>query len=517
MSGVIDVIGRPIGAGDISWGQNSFVYVDVNGVPRRVSQVNAGDMPFESYADAYVQNLVDGSKNLPVGASNLGVVNTSIFSGPIYATGTVSGYVKNYASGLLQFGQSIATADIPSGIPASSIGSGTVSDAEFGFLNGLTSVITGQISLLSDEIAGLGGTKYFQPKSMPRLFFVGSATAGLRAWGSAPARVVMNGFPDIENPDLWLHGGLSNDKFYQVTSDVEFKLPDNLWGATEHSNQWYAVLATCVTATAELGAYILKGMPYLRVKADASQVISTGTNVDASTARDYSFTINEFIGGKIYVLASGKSVAGVRSRGQLRSITANNAAAGASTITYTGADLQLDQGDWVIILPPSLNFRWLGDVYNNASTNITEVDNLIHGRESYLFTALGTSTWFCPFMACWNSGYITGCGGGQGVLGSTVFALGAAGSSVYKNRLTLTQGTVYPIYVGQGGTGIAAAMTGSETLLGTILSLAGGDAGANSNMAGLFGMYGFGGQTLGANVNGRPGILLIERSSDAAF
>ncbi len=48
MSGVIDVIGRPIGTGDISWGQNSFVYVDVNGVARRGGQVNAGDMPFEN-------------------------------------------------------------------------------------------------------------------------------------------------------------------------------------------------------------------------------------------------------------------------------------------------------------------------------------------------------------------------------------------------------------------------------------------------------------------------------------
>lgn len=436
MSGVISVVGRLVGAEDITWGQNSYVFVDVNGQARRVNQVNAGDMPFESLADATVQNLVDGSKNLPMGASNLGVVNTSIFSGPIYCSGAISGYVKNYASGLLRFGQSIATADIPSGIPASSIGSGTVSDAEFGYLDGLTSALTGQIGVLSAAIAGLGGINYFQPGTMLKVLYTGAATAIVRALASSPALVPMNGYPDILNPGLWVSGGLSNSKYYQVTSDVALTMTANLWGA-EKASQWYAVLATCATATAELGAYVLKGMPYLRANTEASQVISCGKNLDPATNIDYSFTINEFVGGKIYVLSGA-------SAGAIRTISANTSAAGATTITYTGAVLNLANGDWFVIMPTGLNFRWVGDVYNDVSSNLVKdlcVPWLtLEGR--FIFTSNN--------VVIANTRQITATVVGGGGDGDAAVA-GEDGGRYFLMPFSLTIGTSYNIGVGAAG------------------------------------------------------------------
>lgn len=373
MSGVISVIGRPIGADDISFGQNSFVYVDVNGVPRRIGQVNAGDVPFESYAETVVQNLVDGSKNMPVGASNLGVVNTSILSGPVYGSGTTSGYIKNYASGLFAFGQSILTGDIPSGIPASNIGSGTVNDAELGYLDGVTSSVQTQINALSALVHNVARLQYFEPSKAAKLVYVGTGTAGVYASSSAnPAMVCMDGFPDIKNPGQFVvvstASALPDCLYRQVIAPTYLTLPNNLWG-TRKVSQWYAVLANAAVGTAELSAFTLKGMPYLRAKSEAGQVISTGENLLPTNAIDYGFTVSEFVNGKVYVLTGSMA-------GELRTITANNAAAGASTISYSGGALSLANGDWFIVLPPSLNFRWICDVFNNAA-NVIDPDLVV--------------------------------------------------------------------------------------------------------------------------------------------
>lgn len=504
MSGIIDVIARPMGVDDISWGQNSFVYVDVNGVPQRVNQVNAGDMPFETYADAVVQNLVDGSKNLPLGASNLGVVNTSIFSGPVYGSGTTSGYVKNYASGLLQYGQGIATADIPSGIPASNIGSGTVNDAEFGYLDGLTSPITAQIGILSAALAGLGGVNYFQPGTRLKVLYTGAATAIVRAQASSPAMVPMNGYPDILNPGLWVSGGLSNGNYYQVTSDTALTLPANLWGS-EKASQWYAVLANCATATAQLGAYVLKGMPYLRCKSEASQVISCGTNLSPSAAIDYGFTANEFVGGKIYVL-SGPSA------GAIRTISANNSAAGSTTITYTGAVLNLIDPDWFIIMPPGLNFRWIGDVFNDGSSNL--VKDLccpwltLEGR--FIFTSNNV---IIANTRQIRATVVAGGGGGTALAAQA----GEDGGMQILTPYSLTIGTSYACVVGaEGGLGLAGGSSYIRNTATTIVFCTGGTglgagSGLTNTLVAVFLDYSWGkGGSPGDLRPSYPGVIIID-------
>ncbi|RLA88132.1 MAG: hypothetical protein DRG58_08820, partial [Deltaproteobacteria bacterium] len=58
------------------------------------------------------------------------------------------------------------------------------------------------------------------------------------------------------------------------------------------------------------------------------------------------------------------------SKGLIRTITANNNDNGTGgTITYSGSALTMTQGDWFIVLP-NTNFRYLGMILNNASSNI---------------------------------------------------------------------------------------------------------------------------------------------------
>ena len=375
MSGVIDVISRPVGESDISFGQNSFVYVDINGVTRRVNQINAKSVPWYTIPTQNVDNIVDGSKAVPVGASSLAVAGTSIFSGPIIGTGATSGFIKNYASGLFQYGQSLAVADIPSGIPASSIGAGIVNNTEFGYVDGLTSTAQAQIDGINSSLVGVQRFQYYQPPQAPKLVFSTTNVVLINANTICPALVVMNGFPDILNPGQFVTAGLTDSSFYAVTTATSYTMSANTYGA-EKASQWYGIYALAAVTD-----YTLKGMPYMRVKGEASQVISTGTLITPATVIDYAFTANEFVDGYIYVLSGTK-------QGEARLITANGDAAGSSTFTYSGADLSLTAGDWFIVLP-NANFRLVGDVFNNSSSNI---DSFIQDGRQVSWSAPRTIT-----------------------------------------------------------------------------------------------------------------------------
>ena len=356
MSGVIDVISRPVGEGDISFGANSFVYVDINGVSRRVNQVNAGSIPWLSIPSTKVEALVDGSKNLPVGASNLAVVGTSIFSGPVYVPSTTSGLVFNNAGGQLLFGQAVPVAAIPTGIPAPNIGSGTVSNAEFGYLDGATSNIQVQINAIASSASAIH-LEHFAPPPIPNLVYSTATTVYVTANAASPAWIRADGFPDQLNPGLFVTGGISNSQYYSVTAQTSFVMTGNTYG-TEKASQWYAIYAESSGS-----AFNLLGMPFLRWKSEASQVIRVGTNSYPNTDGVYGFTPAQFVGGQLYILSGA-------AQGQLRTITANTEDSGYTAITYSGAVLGMSQGDWFIVIPPSVNFRWIGDVFNDASSNI---------------------------------------------------------------------------------------------------------------------------------------------------
>lgn len=57
------------------------------------------------------------------------------------------------ADGLVTAGADLAASDIPSGIDATKIGAGTVSDTEFGYLDGVTSAIQTQLNNKKDSLA----------------------------------------------------------------------------------------------------------------------------------------------------------------------------------------------------------------------------------------------------------------------------------------------------------------------------------------------------------------------------
>lgn len=461
MSGVISVIGRPVGADDISFGQGSFVYVDINGVTRRIGQVNAVVIPWNGFPGYTVQSLVDGTKVMPVGASNLQVVNTSILSGPIYGSGTTSGYVKNYASGLLQFGASIATADLPSGIPATYIGSGTVSDAEFGYVDGATSNIQVQIDGINSSIAGFSNLAYFQPTAIPNIVWTSTTVVQVNAAAESPSYVLMCGFPDVVNYGQMITTTYNDSLYYYADSAVTCTFPNNIWGDTgvarEKAYQWYALYAV-PSGT----AFDIKAMPIMRYSSQASQVITLRNNYNNGDI-GYGLTTDELVDGSIYVLSGS-------SKGLIRTITANNDNnAAGGTITYSGAALTMTQGDWLIVLPPE-NFRFLGTVYNNSGSDIfhfVKLGSSVQWVGTVSATATGSGTvseylHFCCPLATSIFGYAY-------LNGGTYAALGHPSTTYGNGTITIAAATSTPftsniymctLFISYDGTNIPVNIAG---------------------------------------------------------
>jgi hypothetical protein len=200
----------------------------------------------------------------------------------------------------------------------------------------------------------------FSRRRVPSLSYYDAGTVKVLASADGPVRLALNGVPNLLHPGQFLSGALSNGQIKEITASVSCALTagSTLWGA-EAASQWYAIYALGSPAAT---TFSLKAMPVMRFKSENAQIISLGLNLTPASAVGYSFATDELAGGKIYVLSG-------TSRGQVRSITANNNSGSAGTITYSGTALSLAAGDWFIVLPPT-NFRWLGNIFNNASGNI---------------------------------------------------------------------------------------------------------------------------------------------------
>lgn len=135
---IINIGVRKFGADNITFGTGSDTVTDpVTGDQTTIAQVNAQSIPFKSQGTANIDDLINGSKAL-----NLTVRG-------IEMSATASGLVKNNASGVLSLGGTVSTGDLPSGIPASKIASGTVTDAAFGYINDVTSPVQAQLNTLA--------------------------------------------------------------------------------------------------------------------------------------------------------------------------------------------------------------------------------------------------------------------------------------------------------------------------------------------------------------------------------
>lgn len=362
---------------------------------------------------------------------------------------------------------------------------------------------TGDQKILKSDFRDLEQAILGQPsvRLWPPLKYVDTATVRVEATADSPASMMFTGFPNIMNHELSITLGLSDTQTRISYANVSMNFgAGNLWGSEKASN-YYAVFAIAGDSDTD---YTLKAMPYCRVKAEASQVIDLGTHLNAATGIGYGFTTDDFVGSYIYFLTGA-------SKGLARAITANNNDdATGGQITYGGSALTMAQGDWFIILPGmvasvSTNFRWLGDVFNNASSNITEVTDIIYGQNFYFWGTAGTYYWLCPFT--WTECYANGCGSGSGGANGSATLGGRGGQSgaeAVNQLINPVAGTIYTVTIPAGG---AAEAAGGTTSLGALLSLAGGGAvtgergvetDGEHGQGGAFGRGGRGGPTIGA-------------------
>jgi len=98
--------------------------------------------------------------NLPTAsASNRGALSSadwSTFNGKLTGNTAITGATKTKVTydskGLVTAGADLAASDMPTGIDAANIGSGTVSNTEFGYLDGVTSALQTQINAKQNSI-----------------------------------------------------------------------------------------------------------------------------------------------------------------------------------------------------------------------------------------------------------------------------------------------------------------------------------------------------------------------------
>ena len=349
-----------------------------------------------------------------------------------------------------------------------------------------------QIILKSDFVSLISSILAPLPRAaLPPLVWVDAAQVRVEAIPDSPASLMMSGFPNILNPSETITADLTDGSIRTNVANATMLMGGGgIWGV-EKPSQWYAILATALDNDTTFG---LSGTPWLRVKSQADQVISFGTNLNASVSIGYGFTANQFAGGRIYVCSGA-------SKGLLRAITANsNGSTVPGTVTYSGTALSLAQGDWFIILPAT-NFRWLGDIFNDADSNLS-LDNLVFGRRLLI---LVNRPWVAPFTR--NTVLVSMIGGGGCDGGGCP---GHNGGVCYREELAIIPGTLFLAVIGAGGSG---GNPGGGTALGSLKSVVGGGAGTISDpdpstdvIKGMFWGYGIGGVG-GAGVNG---VIRIE-------
>ncbi|MBW1918501.1 MAG: hypothetical protein JRI57_10855, partial [Deltaproteobacteria bacterium] len=230
-------------------------------------------------------------------------------------------------------------------IPQSKWGSGT----------GRQVILKGDFDKIEDAVV-----EAFDLTYCPNLEWVDATQVKIPATADCPARVMLCGFPCPVHRGLFVDGGLSDGKYRANSSDVvmDFDTAAQFWG-NEKANQWYCVYGIAGDSDA---TFTLKAMPVMRYSSQASQVITLRNNANSSNI-GYGFTTNELQNAKLLVLSG-------TSKGRIRTITANNNDNGTGgTITYSGSALTMTQGDWLIVLP-NTNFRYLGMILNDASSNI---------------------------------------------------------------------------------------------------------------------------------------------------
>lgn len=327
---------------------------------------------------------------------------------------------------------------------------------------------TGRQVILKGDFAKIGYAIIELPGliQVPDIVWVDATSVKVPATADCPAAVLMSGFPNILHLGAMVSGGLSDGKYRANTADttMDFDVAASLWGL-EKASQWYAIFALAADADA---VFTIKAMPFMRVKSQASQVISLGNLVTPATGIGYGFVTDELVDGLVYFLSGA-------SRGLLRNITANNNDSGTGgTITYDGAALSVAEGDVFIVLPPGTNFRFLGGIYNDASSNIITVYSCSESQTINFDTA-GTHPFIVPpgvFVI--RQAVVVGAGGGGAAHG------GGGGAVEIYGGIPVNPGDYVEIVTGAGGYGGGPAGSSSY---GTLPAAAGGDSTGTGGVA----------------------------------
>ena len=296
--------------------------------------------------------------------------------------------------------------------------------------------------------------------------WVDAATMRVEANADCSASMMFSGIPNVLNPDVQVDGGLTDKKIRSNYNNVSMIFgAGGCWGI-EKISQLYAIFAIAASADT---TFTLKAMPFMTVNSQAGQVIGLGTLLVPATGIGYGFSTDELAGGKLYVLSGA-------SRGLIRTITTNNNDNGTGgTITYSGAALTLAQSDLFIVLPPEVNFRYLGCCFNDASGNIINANS---GANSADFMAAGTFLWIILSPVKSVSAYGEGGGGGGGG-GDNVSLPGGKGKGAraFLHPINYTPGNLLTIIVGAGGAGGYVGSNGSggnpTSLNGETIGIAG--------------------------------------------
>jgi hypothetical protein len=130
----------------------------INGLTAQVQNLAVGtagtDFAISSAGSTHTFNLPTAS------ASNRGALSSadwSTFNGKLTGnapiTGATATKITYDSKGLVTAGTSLAAGDMPTGIDAANIGTGSVSNTEFGYLDGVTSAIQTQINNKKDSLA----------------------------------------------------------------------------------------------------------------------------------------------------------------------------------------------------------------------------------------------------------------------------------------------------------------------------------------------------------------------------
>ena len=245
---------------------------------------------------------------------------------------------------------------------------------------GTETVVFGRVVILKSDFKALEDAILSQATArlQPPLVWVDVHTVRVEATADCPVLTKLDGMPNILNPVAQVSGGLSDSKIRTITANLSCDLASGgLYGTTqtEKASQCYVIFAMAADAAAD---FTLKAIPIMRVKSQASQTISLGNLLTPATGIGYGFTTDELAGGLIYILSNNTGT----SRGLMRAISANNNDNGTGgTITYTGAALTVGEGDWLIVLPPGINFRLIGTVWNKSGSDIAQFRR--YGNEVY--------------------------------------------------------------------------------------------------------------------------------------